>query len=111
MAYEVCITPRAAHEHEEAIAYLAHDLHAPQAAASLATALQNVVEVLEMLPFAYPTSFDISTVIGQEVRYATFKNHLAFYIVERERKRVVVFSIMHMLQNATAHVPDDYQLQ
>lgn len=92
--YKVVYLPTARRQLEEAVVYIAEELCAPDAAASLLDAIDEAVKSLAEMPYRYaiyPTLYAVK----REVRFVPVKNYNIHYVVNEENKTVEIWRILH----------------
>ena len=96
--YKVVYLPIARRQLEEAVAYIAENLCAPDAADDLINAVDEAVRALSEMPYRhalYPLLFAMK----REIRFIPIKNynHL-FYVVNEDQKTVEIWRFIHQLR-------------
>ncbi len=92
--YKVVYLPTARRQLEEAVVYIAEELCAPDAAASLLDAIDEAVKSLTEMPYRYaiyPTLYAVK----REVRFVPVKNYNIHYVVNEENKTVEIWRVLH----------------
>lgn len=92
--YKVVYLPTARRQLEEAVVYIAEELCAPDAAASMLDAIDEAVKSLTEMPYRYaiyPTLYAVK----REVRFVPVKNYNIHYVVNEENKTVEIWRVLH----------------
>ena len=95
--YKVVYLPIACRQLEEAVAYIAENLCAPDAADDLINAVDEAVRALSEMPYRhalYPLLFAMK----REIRFIPIKNYNLFYVVNEDRKTVEIWRLIHLLR-------------
>lgn len=95
--YKVVYLPIARRQLEEAVAYIAENLCAPDAADDLINAVDEAVRALSEMPYRhalYPLLFAMK----REIRFIPIKNYNLFYVVNEDRKTVEIWRLIHQLR-------------
>lgn len=99
--YKVVYLPTARRELEEAVIYIANELCAPDAAASLLDDIDQVAQKLREMPYRhaiYPSLYALKN----EVRFFPIKNYNVFYVVDEARHTVEIRRILYQRRNVAA---------
>lgn len=95
--YKVVYLPAARKQLEDAILYIAADLHAPDAAMHLADEVDEAVLRLQEMPYRfsiYPTLYAMK----HEIRFFPVKNYNVYYVIDEDTKTVEIWRVLHRLQ-------------
>ncbi len=95
--YKVVYLPIACRQLEEAVAYIAENLCAPDAADDLINAVDEAVRALSEMPYRhalYPLLFAMK----REIRFVPVRNYNLFYVVNEDRKTVEIWRFIHQLR-------------
>lgn len=95
--YKVVYLPAALRQMEDAVAYIAADLNAPEAALAMANEMDEAAQKLKELPHRFPI-YPAMYAMKQEIRYFPVKNDLVFYVVREEGRTVEIWRVLHRLQ-------------
>lgn len=95
--YKVVYLPTARRQMEEAVAYIAEELCAPDAADDLLDAVDEAVRALSEMPYRhalYPLLFAMK----REIRFVPVRNYNLFYVVNEDQKTVEIWRFIHQLR-------------
>ena len=95
--YKVVYLPTARRQMEEAVAYIAENLCAPDAADDLLDAVDEAVRALSEMPYRhalYPLLFAMK----REIRFVPVRNYNLFYVVNEDQKTVEIWRFIHQLR-------------
>lgn len=95
--YKVVYLPIARRQLEEAVAYIAENLCAPDAADDLLDAVDEAACALSEMPYRhalYPLLFAMK----REIRFVLVRNYNLFYVVNEDRKTVEIWRLIHQLR-------------
>ena len=95
--YKVVYLPIARRQLEEAVAYIAENLCAPDAADDLINAVDEAVRALSEMPYRhalYPLLFAMK----REIRFVPVRNYNLFYVVNEDQKTVEIWRLIHQLR-------------
>ena len=95
--YKVVYLPIARRQLEEAVAYIAENLCAPDAADDLINAVDEAACALSEMPYRhalYPLLFAMK----REIRFIPIKNYNLFYVVNEDQKTVEIWRLIHQLR-------------
>ena len=95
--YKVVYLPIARRQLEEAVAYIAEELCAPDAADDLLNAVDEAVRALSEMPYRhalYPLLFAMK----REIRFVPVRNYNLFYVVNEDQKTVEIWRLIHQLR-------------
>ncbi len=94
MTYKVLITELAQRDLDTAVEYIAVQLSNPIAAGDLLDEVEKCFSYLRSNPFIYAKSADIR-LEKEGYRKALVKNHILFFKVFEEDKKVIVYRIIY----------------
>ena len=89
--------PTARQQLMNAVLYIAEELSAPDAAASLLDEVDDQVSKLSEFPYRhriYPLMFAMK----HEIRFFPVKNYSVFYVIREEEKTVEIWRFLHQRQ-------------
>lgn len=92
--YSVVYLPIALRDLQEIARYIADSLHNPTAAMQTAEGIVAAIERLSTMPYRRAIYSPILP-LSHEFRTIRYKNHVAFYWVEEDRKIVTVARILY----------------
>ena len=95
--YKIVYLPTARCQLEEAVAYIAENLCAPDAADDLINAVDEAVRALSEMPYRhalYPLLFAMK----REIRFVPIRNYNLFYVVNEDQKTVEIWRLIHQLR-------------
>lgn len=105
VAYSVQLGKSVEREYAAALEYIAAEFASPGAMRSLADAFDAA---LDANPYAYPTDYGMSDLVGIEIRKIAVKRNLPRYSIDTETQEVRIYSILHTLQDVGCRFPVDY---
>lgn len=95
--YKVVYLPIACRQLEDAVAYIAENLCAPDAADDLINAVDEAVRALSEMQYRhalYPLLFAMK----REIRFVPVRNYNLFYVVNEEQKTVEIWRFIHQFR-------------
>lgn len=95
--YKVVYLPIARRQLEEAVAYIAENLCAPDAADDLLNAVDEAVRALSEMPYRYAL-YPLLFAMKREIRFVPVRNYNLFYVVNEDQKTVEIWRFIHQLR-------------
>lgn len=92
--YSLKFTPKAEEDLDEIFSYISAKLHADIAAEDLMDKIESAVMQLKEWPFSGSYVLD-ELLKGRGYRKLIVDNHMVFYLVNEEKKQVVVMRILY----------------
>jgi len=96
--YSILITDKAEADLNTSIDYYLSVLKAPKAAQTLIDEIEEKIEFLSNDPFVYEIEYD-DYLLEKEIRSVLVKNHIIFYIVNKDKKVVKILRILYARRN------------
>ena len=95
MIYKVRIMESAQKDMQEVYRYIAEDLLNPSAATHRIMDIEKAINSLKKMPRRFPLVVD-DYLASKGLRMIVVKNHLVFFLVREEIKKVSVIRIIHL---------------
>lgn len=97
--YDVIILPLAEEDIVNNTDYIAFEKKAPETALRLSMGLRNTIAKLEFMPEQHELDEDEELAV-LDIRKCYYKNYKIFFYIDKEKTRVYVLRVLHMLVNA-----------
>lgn len=108
-AYKVVVAQAAHNDYEVALDYIAQVPCAPSATERLHTESVSTLSSLMQNPAFYPVHSGAIEIFRRTMYWRSVDSYRLFYVVDRERSPVTVFSFLHKSQDAMRVILIDYR--
>lgn len=105
MYYEVKLTPQATEQISETISYISHILLEPEIARRWVELLRQNISSLNLMPSRFPL-IEEEPWRTKGIRKMTVKNFLVYYLIEEDKKEVIVTAVIYGRRDQLAALSD-----
>jgi plasmid stabilization system protein ParE len=103
--YNVIIAPHVISQIKNTILYISDVLQNKEAANSLLDQIKTAINKLKYFPESKPIAQNID--LGdKDIRKMVFKNYIAYFIVEKNKKEVVVIALLNCRMNQDSQLKE-----
>ena len=96
--YQIVITPKARNDLIDIGDYISFILLEPETSEKFIKGLRRSISQLQYFPQKFPTIQDY-ILKNHNIHYMPYKNYFVFYLVENEKKQVIILRVGHKNRN------------